>query len=71
MRDLDKEDVPALGKKIVKEQAPPEPKRVTDGVFKDADGRFRTIIPGNEAANKPDPPQTIWEFFNHQGVIQP
>jgi hypothetical protein len=65
MRQIDKpEDLSVLGKKIVKQTEEPEPKRVGPGVFKDADGRFRTIIPGNEAAKKKPPAATEedWEI---------
>lgn len=51
MREIDPKDhTPSLGKPIRPDPTPPEPKTVGNGVFKDPDGRFRTVIPANEGA---------------------
>ena len=62
MREHDKDKLPGLGAKVVKPATAPKPdKKVKDGVFKDADGRFRTDI-APVGPRKPASP-TIWDAF--------
>ncbi len=56
MRSVDREEVPGLGKPLPRpEPAKPTPKEteVRPGVIRDSEGRLRTNMPENEAANPP------------------
>lgn len=60
MRQIDKDEAPALGRKIEKPAMPVPHVKVREGVYRAPDGKMETIIPENESANSIPP----WPNFS-------
>lgn len=59
------QDLPGLGKKIVRPAMPERHEKVRDGVFKGPDGKLYTDL-----KEPPEPPlPTIWDVWKQVGMI--
>ncbi len=59
MRQIDKDDAPALGKKIERPPMPEQHRHIGNGVWKKPDGTMETHI----APPPPPPRPTIYDFY--------
>lgn len=63
MRQIDKDEAPALGRKIEKPAMPVPHVKVREGVYRAPDGKHYTDVPANEAANSITPSPSPWDAF--------